>query len=183
MRESVNAAYSYVRSRADVLGIPHTSFGETDLHIHFPVGATPKDGPSAGAAVTLAIASSLSDRAVRHDLALTGEVTLRGRILEIGGVKEKTLAAHRAGILDVVIPVGNQRDLRDVPEDVRESMRFHLVEHMDQVFELSLTDKARARDQRRRQAASTAGGGAGGRRRKAATPRKDDDGPAPRKSS
>src|SRR5690606_20448728 len=86
MRESVNAAYSYVRSRADVLGIPHSSFGETDLHIHFPVGATPKDGPSAGAAVTLAIASSLSDRAVRHDLGLTGEVTLRGRILEIGGV-------------------------------------------------------------------------------------------------
>jgi ATP-dependent Lon protease len=170
MRESVNAAYSYVRSRADVLGISTSTFGENDLHIHFPVGATPKDGPSAGAAVTLAIASSLSDRAVRHDLALTGEVTLRGRILEIGGVKEKALAAHRAGILDVVIPAGNERDLRDVPEDVRGGMRFHLVEHMDQVFELALTEKAK-RDRKR-----GAGGGSARRRRgKAAARPKDEE--------
>ena len=140
MRESVNAAYSYVRSRADLLGIDHQTFGETDLHIHFPVGATPKDGPSAGIAVTLAIASSLAERPVRHDVALTGEVTLRGRILEIGGVKEKTLAAHRAGIRTVVLPAGNQRDLRDVPDDVREVMTFHLVGHMDEVFDLALTE-------------------------------------------
>src|SRR5690606_3770766 len=86
MRESVNAAYSYVRSRAEPLGLPDSAFPEHDLHIHFPVGATPKDGPSAGAAVTLAIASSLADRPVRHDVAMTGEVTLRGKILEIGGV-------------------------------------------------------------------------------------------------
>ncbi|HEX6926519.1 MAG TPA: endopeptidase La [Longimicrobiaceae bacterium] len=163
MRESVNAAYSYVRSRADRLGIAHSLFGETDLHIHFPVGATPKDGPSAGVAVTLAIASSLSERPVRHDIAVTGEVTLRGRILEIGGVKEKTLAAHRAGIYDVVLPAGNERDLRDVPEDVRESMHFHMVEHMDEVFDLALTAKERTRRQRRRTPASS-----GGRRARAA---------------
>jgi ATP-dependent Lon protease len=157
MRESVNAAYSYVRSRAEMLGIPNSTFGEHDLHVHFPVGATPKDGPSAGAAVTLAVASSLADRAVRHDLALTGEVTLRGRILEIGGVKEKTLAAHRAGILDVIIPAGNERDLRDVPEDVREAMRFHPVEHMDQVFELALMEKSTEGDGRRRTVANKRG--------------------------
>ncbi|HET7322531.1 MAG TPA: S16 family serine protease, partial [Longimicrobiaceae bacterium] len=124
MRESVNAAYSYVRSRADALGIPNAAFGDHDVHVHFPVGATPKDGPSAGAAVTLAIASSLADRPVRHDVAMTGEVTLRGRILEIGGVKEKTLAAYRAGIREMLLPAGNDRDLRDVPDDVREGMTF-----------------------------------------------------------
>src|SRR5690606_11250941 len=116
MKESVSAAYSYVRSRAELLGISPEVFPDSDLHIHFPVGATPKDGPSAGAAVTLAIASSLSDRCVRHDIAMTGEVTLRGKILEIGGVKEKILAAYRAGLRRVILPVGNARDLRDVPE-------------------------------------------------------------------
>ena len=138
MRESVSAAYSYVRSRAEMLGIENEVFPESDLHIHFPVGATPKDGPSAGAAVTLAIASSLADRCVRHDIAMTGEVTLRGKILEIGGVKEKILAAYRAGIRHVILPTGNQRDLRDVPDDVREGMNFHFVDHMDEVFTLAL---------------------------------------------
>jgi len=138
MRESVNAAFSYVRSRADELGIAKESFQDFDVHVHFPVGATPKDGPSAGAAVTLAIASSLSERPVRHDVAMTGEVTLRGKILEIGGVKEKVLAAYRAGIGNVILPAGNRRDLRDVPEDVRAGMSFHYVERMDQIFELAL---------------------------------------------
>ena len=138
MRESVNAAFSYVRSRADELGIARESFQDFDVHVHFPVGATPKDGPSAGAAVTLAIASSLSERPVRHDVAMTGEVTLRGKILEIGGVKEKVLAAYRAGIGNVILPAGNRRDLRDVPEDVRAGMSFHYVERMDQIFELAL---------------------------------------------
>ena len=138
MRESIDAAFSYVRSRAAELGIPDRAFGEWDIHIHFPVGATPKDGPSAGMAVTLAIASSLADRPVRHDLAFTGEVTLRGRILEIGGVKEKTLAAYRAGLREIVLPTGNERDLRDVPEDVRAGMVFRTVERMDQVFDLAL---------------------------------------------
>jgi ATP-dependent Lon protease len=139
MRESVNAAFSYVRSRADELGIERESFNDHDIHVHFPVGATPKDGPSAGAAVTLAIASSLADRPVRHDIAMTGEVTLRGKILEIGGVKEKTLAAYRAGLRQVVLPTGNRRDLRDVPPDVREGMTFHFVDRMDEVFDIALT--------------------------------------------
>jgi ATP-dependent Lon protease len=143
MRESVNAAYSYVRSRADDLGIAREVFGDNDIHVHFPVGATPKDGPSAGAAVTLALASSLAERPVRHDLAMTGEVTLRGKILEIGGVKEKVLAAYRAGITQVVLPAGNKRDLRDVPTDVREGMEFHYVERMDQIFDLALLGEPR----------------------------------------
>lgn len=143
MRESVNAAYSYVRSRAEELGIAREVFGDHDIHVHFPVGATPKDGPSAGAAVTLALASSLAERAVRHDVAMTGEVTLRGKILEIGGVKEKVLAAYRAGIMEVILPAGNRRDLRDVPDDVRERMEFHFVERMDQIFDVALTGEPR----------------------------------------
>ncbi|HEX2205448.1 MAG TPA: S16 family serine protease [Longimicrobium sp.] len=138
MRESVNAAFSYVRSRAAELGIDAAAFNDYDLHVHFPVGATPKDGPSAGAAVTLALASSLSERPVRHDFSMTGEVTLRGKILEIGGVKEKVLAAYRAGIPNVIMPTGNRRDLRDVPADVREKMTFHYVDRMDQIFDLAL---------------------------------------------
>jgi ATP-dependent Lon protease len=138
MRESVNAAYSYVRSRGEELRITEEDFRESDIHVHFPVGAIPKDGPSAGIAVTLAIASTLSNRPVRHDIAMTGEVTLRGRVLEIGGVKEKVLAAHRAGIRDVILPRGNERDLRDVPEDVRGGIHFHFVERMDEVIQLAL---------------------------------------------
>jgi ATP-dependent Lon protease len=149
MRESVSAAYSYVRSRADALGIPKNSFGDNDIHVHFPVGATPKDGPSAGAAVTLAIASSLAERAVRHDVAMTGEVTLRGRILDIGGVKEKILAAYRAGIREVILPTGNERDLRDVPLDVREAVRVHLVDRMDEVIDIALEEDGAPESRRR----------------------------------
>jgi ATP-dependent Lon protease len=138
MRESVNAAYSYVRSRGEQLRITEDDFRGSDIHVHFPVGAIPKDGPSAGVAVTLAIASTLSNRPVRHDLAMTGEVTLRGRVLEIGGVKEKVLAAHRAGLRDVILPRGNERDLRDVPTDVRDAIQFHFVERMDEVIQLAL---------------------------------------------
>jgi ATP-dependent Lon protease len=157
MRESVTAAFSYVRSRADVLGIASASFTETDVHVHFPVGATPKDGPSAGAAITLAIASSLSERPVRHDIAMTGEVTLRGRILEIGGVKEKILAAYRANLRQVILPSGNERDLRDVPEDVRSGMTFHLVDRMDEVLELCLLEKSVAPQRRTRRVSERSG--------------------------
>ncbi|HEU5210692.1 MAG TPA: S16 family serine protease, partial [Longimicrobiales bacterium] len=145
MRESVNAAYSYVRSRGESLGIDEETFRESDVHVHFPVGAIPKDGPSAGIAVTLAVASSLSNRAVRHDIAMSGEVTLRGKVLEIGGVKEKVLAAHRAGIEEIILPTNNERDLRDVPEDVRGSIRFHFVGRMEEVVALALYDGGNGR--------------------------------------
>ena len=138
MRESVDAALSFVRSRADALGVTTQDFKESDLHIHFPAGAVPKDGPSAGVAVTLAIGSVLSRRAVRRDVAMTGEVTLRGKVLEIGGVKEKTLAAYRAGLREVILPAGNEKDLREVPEEVRQNMHFTFVSAMDEVFRLAL---------------------------------------------
>jgi len=138
MRESVDAAYSYVRSRARQLDIDDQMFRDFDLHIHLPAGAVPKDGPSAGITVTLAIASTLSERPVRRDLALTGEVTLRGRVLEIGGLKEKVLAAYRAGLRQLIIPRSNEKDLRDVPDAVRENMVFLFVETMDEVLRLAL---------------------------------------------
>jgi ATP-dependent Lon protease len=138
MRESVDAAYSYVRSRAEMLGIAESEFKEADLHVHFPAGAIPKDGPSAGAAVTLAIASVLSRRPVRRDIALTGEVTLRGKVLEIGGVKEKVLAAYRAGLRHIIMPAANEKDLRDIPNEVREKMAFTFVSTMDEVIHLML---------------------------------------------
>ena len=151
MRESVDAALSFVRSRAGSLGVGETEFANADLHIHFPAGSVPKDGPSAGVAVTLAIASVLSRRPVRRDVAMTGEVTLRGKILEIGGVKEKTLAAYRAGLREVLFPAGNQKDLRDVPDEIRAHMVFTFVSTMDDVFRLALlpgpkplADQARA---------------------------------------
>jgi ATP-dependent Lon protease len=138
MRESVDAALSFVRSRADALGVADKDIKESDFHIHFPAGSVPKDGPSAGVAVTLALASVLSRRSVRRDLAMTGEVTLRGKVLEIGGVKEKTLAAYRSGLREVILPAGNQKDLRDVPDEVRQNMAFTFVSSMDEVLRLAL---------------------------------------------
>jgi ATP-dependent Lon protease len=114
------------------------------LHVHFPAGAIPKDGPSAGAAVTIVIASILSGRPVRRDLALTGEVTLRGKVLEIGGVKEKVLAAYRAGLRHLVLPVSNQKDLRDVSNEVRAIMKFTFVDSMDQIIQLALLPRPQA---------------------------------------
>ncbi|MBL8981046.1 MAG: endopeptidase La [Gemmatimonadetes bacterium] len=145
MRESVDAALSFVRSRADALGVPDKEFKESDFHIHFPAGSVPKDGPSAGVAVTLALASVLSRRSVRRDLAMTGEVTLRGKVLEIGGVKEKTLAAYRAGLREVILPASNQKDLRDVPDEVRQNMAFTFVSSMDEVLRLALLPVAAPR--------------------------------------
>jgi ATP-dependent Lon protease len=138
MRESVDAAYSYVRSRAAQLSIPDSDFREFDLHIHLPAGAIPKDGPSAGITLTLTIASTLSARPVRRDVAMTGEVTLRGKVLEIGGVKEKVLAAYRAGLREVIMPKSNEKDLRDVPIEVKQNMAFTFVERMDEVLHLAL---------------------------------------------
>ncbi|MGH7664836.1 MAG: endopeptidase La [Gemmatimonadaceae bacterium] len=138
MRESVDAAHSYVRSRARHLGIDESEFREHDLHVHLPAGAIPKDGPSAGITLTLALASVLSARPVRRDLAMTGEVTLRGKVLEIGGVKEKVLAAYRSGLRHVMLPAANEKDLREVPDPVKEKMSFTFVATMDEVLRLAL---------------------------------------------
>jgi ATP-dependent Lon protease len=142
MRESVDAAYSYVRSRAAQLSIPDSDFREFDLHIHLPAGAIPKDGPSAGITLTLTIASTLSGRPVRRDVAMTGEVTLRGKVLEIGGVKEKVLAAYRAGLREVILPKSNEKDLRDIPVEVKQNMAFTFVDRMDEVLHLALLPAA-----------------------------------------
>ncbi len=139
MKESVQAAHSYVRSRADVLGIEAEAFGQNDIHIHFPAGGVPKDGPSAGITVGLVIASVLSDRPIRHDFAMTGEVSLRGKVLIVGGLREKALAAYRAGIRTLLFPAGNLKDVSDVPEDVRERLEMVPVDTMDEVFELALS--------------------------------------------
>jgi len=138
MRESVDAAHSYVRSRAETLGIDVREFKDSDIHIHFPAGAIPKDGPSAGIAITLALSSVFSRRPVRRDLAMTGEVTLRGKVLEIGGVKEKVLAAYRAGLRELILPKSNEKDLRDVPKEVREHIEFRFVSSMDEVLRIGL---------------------------------------------
>src|SRR5512142_229239 len=144
MRESVDAADSYVRSRAEQLSIDDSVFRESDLHIHLTAGAIPKDGQSAGITLTLAIASTLSGRPVRRDVAMTGEVTLRGKVLEIGGVKEKVLAAYRAGLREVIMPKSNEKDLRDVPAEVKQNMAFTFVERMDEVLHLALLPAADA---------------------------------------
>src|SRR5690242_3642631 len=138
MKESARAALTYAKSHADTLGIPEAALSKTDLHIHVPAGAIPKDGPSAGVTMATALVSALSRRPVRHDLAMTGEITLRGRVLPIGGVKEKVLGAVRAGILTIVLPKENGPDLDDLPEDVRKSLDVHLVEDLDEVLTLAL---------------------------------------------
>jgi len=141
MRESAQAGYSYLRSRAKSLGIEEFFNEKYDVHIHVPEGATPKDGPSAGISMACALASALSGRKVRHDVAMTGEITLRGRVLPVGGIKEKVLAAHRAGIKTVILPAENKKDLEDIPSNVASKLEFVLVEHMDEVMETALLPK------------------------------------------
>jgi ATP-dependent Lon protease len=138
MKESASIALSYVRSRSGELGIDPDSLDGRRFHVHFPAGAVPKDGPSAGITMTTALVSLLTGRLVRSDVGMTGEVTLSGRVLPIGGVKQKVLAAHRAGLKTVILPARNEADLDDVPEQVREDMTFHLVDQVDKVFELAL---------------------------------------------
>jgi ATP-dependent Lon protease len=138
MKESARAALTYAKSHADQLGIPEQAFVDTDIHIHVPAGAIPKDGPSAGVTMATALVSALSRRSARHDVAMTGEVTLRGRVLPIGGVKEKVLGAVRAGIGTIVIPKANAADLDDLPEDVRQALEVHLVEDLGEVLRLAL---------------------------------------------
>jgi len=139
MKESAQAALSYVKSRAKVLGINDKIFSKSDIHIHVPEGAVPKEGPSAGIAITTALVSALSKIPVRKEVGMTGEVTLRGRVLEIGGVKEKVLAAHRAGLTTVILPKSNGKDLDDLPKNVKRDLQFILAEHMDEVLKVALT--------------------------------------------
>jgi len=138
MQESAQAAMSYVRSRAAALGVPRDFYRNVDIHIHVPEGAIPKDGPSAGITMATAIASAMSKIPVRRDIAMTGEITLRGKVLPIGGLKEKLLAALRAGITEAIIPKENEKDLPEVPENIRGKMKIHLVETMDQVLKIAL---------------------------------------------
>jgi ATP-dependent Lon protease len=138
MKESASAALSYARSRAGALGIDREFHRNRDLHVHIPAGATPKDGPSAGIAIATAIVSALTGMPVRGDVAMTGEITLRGRVLPIGGLKEKAVAAHRNRVAHVLIPYQNARDLDDLPAEVRSSVSFHPVRTMDEVLQLAL---------------------------------------------
>ncbi|MBM4275498.1 MAG: endopeptidase La [Deltaproteobacteria bacterium] len=136
MKESANAALSYIRARAPFLGLEEDFFERSDLHIHVPAGAIPKDGPSAGLALLVALVSLMSGRPVKKGLAMTGEITLRGHVLRVGGIKNKVLAAHRAGIKEIILPKENQMDLEEIPLSVRQDLVFHLVDRLDQALEI-----------------------------------------------
>lgn len=138
MKESARAALTYIRSRAGVLGIEHDFYKTKDIHIHFPEGAVPKDGPSAGITVTIALISALTGAPVRHDVAMTGEITLRGRVLPIGGLREKTMAAMRAGVKTVIIPADNEADLENIDQTVRRALEFVPTDHVDKVLDVAL---------------------------------------------
>jgi ATP-dependent Lon protease len=138
MSESATIALSYVRSHGDLLGIDVGALAEREVHVHVPAGAIPKDGPSAGVTMTVALVSLMSGRAVRADVGMTGEVTLQGRVLPVGGIKQKVLAAHRAGLTDVILPSRNGGDLDELPQSVLEAVRFHLVDHVDEALAVAL---------------------------------------------
>jgi ATP-dependent Lon protease len=145
MKESCQAAMSYIRARAKALNLDEKFYQKLDVHVHVPEGAVPKDGPSAGIAITTAIASALTRIPVNRKVGMTGEITLRGRVLEIGGVKEKIIAAHRAGLKIIILPKDNKKDLEDVPKEVLKDLKFIFVEHMDEVLDAALTKTLQAR--------------------------------------
>jgi len=138
MQESAQAAMSYIRSRALSLGLPRDFYRNMDVHLHIPEGAIPKDGPSAGITMATTICSALTGIPVRADVAMTGEITLRGRVLPIGGLKEKLMAAHRHGILEAIVPKENEKDLPDIPDAIKKTMKLNFVESMDQVLKIAL---------------------------------------------
>jgi ATP-dependent Lon protease len=149
MRESAQAAMSYIRSRASKLGLDKTFHREIDIHVHVPEGAIPKDGPSAGITMATAIVSALTGTPTRPDVAMTGEITLRGRVLPIGGLNEKTVAARRMGLSRIVLPEGNRKDLSELPEDVRSGLEFSFVENMDEVLDIALDPGLKTKASRR----------------------------------
>ena len=140
MKESAQAALSFVRAKAKWLGIEENFLEKTDIHVHIPAGAIPKDGPSAGVTMFTALASLLTGKPIRSDVAMTGEITLRGNVLPVGGIKEKMLAAHRAGIKRIIMPERNQKDMVDVPEQAKNEMEFFFVKKMDELLPLALTE-------------------------------------------
>ena len=140
MQESAQAAMSYVRTKSDEYGLPVDFSRRSDIHVHVPEGAIPKDGPSAGITLATALVSALSRVPVRKDVAMTGEITLRGKVLPIGGVKEKLLAAHRAGITTIILPKDNERDLADIPKNVLDGLKVHMVQTMDEVLKIALVE-------------------------------------------
>jgi ATP-dependent Lon protease len=139
MKESAQAALSYVRSKSIEIGIPEDFYANYDIHLHVPAGAIPKDGPSAGVAMFTALVSLLTGRPVKADVAMTGEITLRGKVLPVGGVKEKVLAARRAGIKTVILPKENENNLEEIPPHIKEGMKFIMVEEMDEVLKNALS--------------------------------------------
>jgi ATP-dependent Lon protease len=138
MQESAQAAMSYLRSRSHGMGLPRDFYRHLDIHLHVPEGAIPKDGPSAGITIATSIISALTSIPVRADIAMTGEITVRGRVLPIGGLKEKLMAAHRYGIREAILPADNEKDLPDIPEVVRNDMKLHFVKSMDEVLKIAL---------------------------------------------
>ena len=138
MRESAQAALSIVKNRAASFGIDPNRFEKTDIHIHVPAGATPKDGPSAGVAMFMALVSLLTERTVRNDTAMTGEISLRGLVLPVGGIKEKVIAAHRAGIKRVMLPARNRKDFEEIPEEARKQLEFVWLERVDEAVSSAL---------------------------------------------
>ena len=141
MKESAQTAVSYLRSQAKKLNLDFDDYGKNDLHIHVPAGATPKDGPSAGVTIVAALASLMSKKRVRSDVAMTGEISLRGRVLRVGGIKEKVLAASRFGVKQVILPEGNKADWLDVPVEVRAKLKVHFVKQIAEVLQLALAAK------------------------------------------
>ena len=153
LQESARAAVSYVRARADELDLPRDFHKEQDIHVHVPEGSIPKDGPSAGVTIAVALISALTHRRVRKSVCMTGEITLRGKVLPVGGIKEKVLAARRAGCDGVILPKENERDLDEIPRAIRRALKIHLVNRVDEILPLALmkAQKDRSRVRSRRQ--------------------------------
>jgi ATP-dependent Lon protease len=145
MKESAHAAMAYARAHTEQLGIPEDFFEKWDIHVHLPAGAIPKDGPSAGITMTTALLSLMTDTPVRHDIAMTGEVTLQGRVLPVGGIREKCLAALSQGIKDIIIPIANEKDLSDIPAEFKNKMKFTCVENLDEVFAIAFDKEAKGK--------------------------------------